>query len=201
MRALSLYITLILLVPLNLYARPEKISDKSDPTGNFNIYYFFSFHCAACAQWSPTFEEQLKVFHANKKVKVHFAPFAMDRSERLMSRAYVLTKGLGVNNISSDYFDLYNNSYFITEKKVKQVVDGHVKHMHLPQSPWSDSNITYVDGKIRKYMMVAREYQLREVPAFIVTGPDGVYKFISSEDLEPESLIGVIEEFVASHQS
>ena len=80
--SLSLLMAQLYALDTALYS---KISDK--PVGEkYNIYYFFSFHCAACAKWSPLFEEQLKDLQSRYNVKIHYAPLALDRAERLMSR-------------------------------------------------------------------------------------------------------------------
>lgn len=159
---------------------------------DFNVYYYFSFHCHFCSHWAHVFEKDLKSLKESG-VRVHYAPLSMDRAESLLARGYVLTKGLGVEDIAQDYFNLYRDSYYITEGKVKGLVNNHLKHSKIEADPWSKQSILYTELKIKKYMRLARSYKVDSTPCFVVSGPTGIYRVSPSKNLHPTEIIEVLK--------
>lgn len=193
-----LFFLAILLGSAQAQEQFEKIS--SQPIDDqYTIYYYFSFHCHACKTWSEVFEKDLENLQS-ENVRVVFSPVALDKTEHLLARGYILARQGGLKGISQEFFDLYRDSYFISDKKIQALVENMTQRQNKSSDIWSQQALLFAESKLKKNSKLAKDHKVRATPSFLITGPTGSYLVSPSERLHPTKIGSVLSEIVNEGQ-
>ena len=179
-----------------LYAasEPYKRLSSQSPYEGYQVNYFFSFSCKVCKKWAPLYEKQLS--ELDDSIKVNYLPLARTRAENILSKAFLMTKKYNIDNSSQKYFDFYQNSYFVREKDVKELVLTILETEEIEANPWTERNLAFLERKLEKSKETFSDYGLSAVPLVLVFSPSGIYLFTPNKKLPAQHLIDQVRAFI-----
>ena len=193
-KALFLSLNLLSLFVCPLIAQPAFVDVLSEqPQSDDNkVYYFFAFHCHACQKWSAVFEPMLEQLQ-EKKVQVYASPLAMDKGQYMLAKAYHIAKQSGLSFKTQQFFDFYQNSYFLSEKKIKSFLST---LSTTGQDYWVAQSSLLAESKIKKSGLLAQKYGVNATPYFLVLNNKGAFGVYPSENLHPQKIPTVLNELL-----